>query len=138
VLGRLVASGITPIVAHPERYKNIDAALEKLREWKSVGAYLQLNAGSLVGAYGKPVEALAWKCVRLGVVDYLCSDYHSRGKLLIGAAEAALARQRGETQLHFLSEINGERLQNGSPPLPVPPLKPLSLRARLGLAFRRH
>src|SRR5688500_12419507 len=52
----LRAHGVTPIVAHPERYDDFQANQETFREWKHAGAFLQLNAGSLVGAYGPRVE----------------------------------------------------------------------------------
>lgn len=45
----LSATGVTPIVAHPERYENVDEALEVLYEWKRSGVFLQLDAGSVVG-----------------------------------------------------------------------------------------
>src|SRR4051812_28319703 len=58
--------GVTPIVAHPERYENIDDDWEVLGEWKRAGGFLQLNAGSLLGAYGKRVEAKGWKVLEGG------------------------------------------------------------------------
>jgi len=134
----LRSSGVTPIVAHPERYENIGADLNQLLEWKHAGAFLQLNAGSLVGAYGTRVERAAWHCLKAGVVDYLSSDYHARGTCLSGGAGERLAARGGGDQLKALTEYNGDRLLQGLDPTPVVPLgRPDSRWRRLKRAFRR-
>jgi protein-tyrosine phosphatase len=121
-LVRLRQGGVTPIIAHPERYQNVEADLAILYDWKRSGAFLQLNAGSVVGAYGPRVERLAWKCLRAGLVDYLSSDYHSRGTCLIEGAKARLGERSGTSQFQTLAVFNGDRLLNGLDPTPVTPL----------------
>jgi len=134
----LRTAGVTPIVAHPERYENLDSKLEIVRAWKQAGAFLQLNAGSLVGAYGPKIERTAWKCLELGVIDYISSDYHSRGVCLVAAARQRIVARGGEFVFRGLSESNGDRLVAGLPPVPVDPLRVRkSPWARLGRAFRR-
>ena len=53
VLERLVESGVNPILAHPERYRGLDKGMFYPGEWRSGGALLQVNFGSLVGKYGE-------------------------------------------------------------------------------------
>ncbi|HEY2850936.1 MAG TPA: CpsB/CapC family capsule biosynthesis tyrosine phosphatase, partial [Gemmatimonadaceae bacterium] len=43
------ARGWIPVVAHPERYRNLDPTLAEVVRFRNVGAYLQVNAGSLFG-----------------------------------------------------------------------------------------
>jgi protein-tyrosine phosphatase len=132
----LKASGVTPIVAHPERYENIDPHMEIFREWKQAGAFLQLNAGSLVGAYGDRVEGNAWRVLEAGLADYLSSDYHARGNCLSSAAGERLVAKGGAAQLKALTEYNGDRLIQGLDPTPVVPLgRPESRWRRLTRAF---
>ena len=121
-LARMRQGGLTPIVAHPERYRNIDQRLEVLLEWKQSGALLQSNAGSIVGAYGSNIERLAWRCFEIGIVDYVCSDYHSRGKCLITQAGARFTDRGGDEHFRYLARVNGDRLVDGLDPLPVAPL----------------
>jgi protein-tyrosine phosphatase len=121
-LVRLRKAGVTPIVAHPERYGNIEDDLKTLYEWKRSGAFLQLNAGSIVGAYGSRIERTAWRCLRAGLVDYLCSDYHSRGNCLTDHARKRLAERDGNSQFNSLAVLNGRRLLEGLEPTPVEPL----------------
>lgn len=122
-LAQLRAAGITPIVAHPERYENLEKDLESLFLWKQSGAFLQLNAGSIAGAYGKGVERKAWRCLEAGVVDFLSSDYHARGNCLTALAKERLEECGGSSHFRVLTTINGERLLKGIDPAPVPPLR---------------
>ena len=136
-LKRLKASGVTPIVAHPERYENIDPGFQILREWKMAGAFLQLNAASLTGGYGPRVERNAWQCLRLGLVDFLSSDYHARGRCEVAGARERVTVRRGEGLLRMLAGINGDRLLDGLDPIPVDRLRSESAWDRVKRAFRR-
>lgn len=120
----LSAIGVTPIVAHPERYENLDHELEALYEWKRSGAFLQLDAGSVVGAYGPGPERLAWSCLDAGVVDYLSSDYHARGECQTRAAILALSRREGgDAATTILTDTNPGRMLEGLDPGQVPSLE---------------
>jgi protein-tyrosine phosphatase len=117
----LRSTGVTPIIAHPERYENVDDSLDVLQEWKRSGAFLQLDAGSVLDFYGPRAEELAWRCLEVGVVDYLSSDYHARGDCLIAQAREQLKVRGGAPQLKTFTK-NGERMAAGLEPSPVAPL----------------
>ena len=137
-LAQLARLGATPIIAHPERYENVGHELGLLIDWKQSGAFLQLNAGSLLGVYGSRPEKRAWEYLEAGVVDYLSSDYHSRGRCLVFEAEKRIADRGGESQFRILSSVNGTRLLAGIEPSPVPPLVRTQSRwERLTGALRR-
>ena len=118
-LMRLKSAGVTPIVAHPERYHNIDPGFGIAQEWRRAGAFLQINAASLTGGYGPRIEQNAWQCLRLGVVDYLSSDYHARGVCAVAGARDRVAARGGAEQLKLLAGHNGDRLLNGLDPLSI-------------------
>lgn len=122
VLERIASEGYRPIVAHPERYVGIDLALAE--RWRRVGAYLQVNYGSLVGRYGAEARAFAFRLLRRGWADYLASDFHARPDREIYRKEAAARlRQLGaEESLMHLSLTNPGRVFEDAPPLPVPAL----------------
>lgn len=122
VLTQFRQLGVTPIIAHPERYKEMAGRLEMLREWKIAGAYLQLNAGSLIGAYGSEVQSTGWKVLEAGLADYICSDYHARGDCLSDAARQQIEARHADSQFRILSTMNGERLVAGIDPVPVEPV----------------
>lgn len=66
-------SGLTPLVAHPERTEPVRERPELAREvaerWP-----LQLNASSLLGRHGREIEELAWEL--LDVASVIASDGH--------------------------------------------------------------
>lgn len=118
-LFELRMGGWTPVVAHPERYAGLTdyAAVE---EWKRMGAQLQVNCGSVVGSYGPDAQRHARALLARGLVDYLGSDYHARGRLHVRAAREALEARGAGEQAELLLEVNPRRLLAGEPPLPVP------------------
>ena len=135
-LAHLRAGGTTPIVAHPERYENLEGDMATLFQWKTSGAYLQLNAGSLVGTYGPNVEKRAWQCLEAGVVDFLASDYHARGTCRTESAKRLLEQAGGIEQFRMLTWINGRRLLDNVDPAPVPTLmRPKRSWRRVAKAF---
>ena len=118
----LVEAGWIPVIAHPERYRNMPGNHDLVEQWRGVGACIQANSGSLIGQYGAVAQDLAWELLRRGCVDYLCSDYHSRGKCLVGDAAAQLEKRGGLAQLYALMTGNPERLLRNEMPEPVEPL----------------
>lgn len=123
-LFELRMAGWTPVLAHPERYANAAPDLSDAAEWRRMGAALQVNAGSLLGRYGKSASALAWGLVEHGLAAYLGSDYHARGRCAVAECRAELERRGGEHHARLLLEENPRRMLEGEPPLPVPPLSP--------------
>ena len=76
-LYNLQSIGITPIIAHPERYRFIQQDLRILDTWKNRGYVLQLDAGSLIGHFGKKIKDLAIKMIKKGNIHLLGSDAHN-------------------------------------------------------------
>jgi protein-tyrosine phosphatase len=127
-LREIRATGVTPIIAHPERYSNMAGNLELIENWKEVGACVQINAGSLVGQYGATAKRLVWEILEQGWADYMCSDYHARGRCSLKAAGAALIERGGEMQFRDLTDTNPERMIQGLAPIPVSPLEEVQLK----------
>ncbi len=122
-LSEIRAGGWIPIVAHPERYGNISANVARVDEWRDAGAYMQVNAGSLVGRYGTTPRRVAWDLLARGAADYLSSDYHSRGPCDVAECAELLAERGATAQLSALGSTNAERLLRGEHPQPVPALE---------------
>jgi len=76
-LFQLQANGYRIILAHPERVKSWNRVSEELRTLVERGCYLQVNAGSLTGSFGKSTQKTAEALVRRGWVSLLASDAHS-------------------------------------------------------------
>lgn len=131
-LSRIVRAGYQPLLAHPERYHGVDPELRVVRSWLDAGAYLQVNAGSVLGRHGERAEKLAMRLLAGGWVHCMASDYHARGEPDTAAARALLESWDGEEQAGLLFEENPGRLLEDRGCLPAPPLTaPRSLRHRL-------
>ena len=130
--------GWRPVLAHPERYRNLTGP-EIVGEWLALGCQLQVNAGSLLGRYGPRAKLIAESILHAGEAAYVASDYHSRGRFPIGEWAAEMAARGGAEQARLLAEVNPSRLLNGEEPLPVPPLPapPASTWTRLRSWIRR-
>jgi protein-tyrosine phosphatase len=126
VLTRIREKGFRPIVAHPERYAGMNAAIGVAGQWRDAGAALQVNYGSLVGRYGPGPQSNAIRLLRRGWVDYLASDFHGNASLKIYKDEAwaFLTECDGDEVLNYLSRTNPSRLIDDLPPLPAPLLPP--------------
>lgn len=124
VLARLGEMGVKIVLAHPERYHGLDAAMALPGEWRRMGALLQVNYGSLMGRYGDGPRKKAFTLLERGWVDLFSTDFHGRPHLLIYIREAAdlLEEMGGLQQFDLLSRVNPTRLLEGNELLPVPPL----------------
>ncbi|MGH3033405.1 MAG: CpsB/CapC family capsule biosynthesis tyrosine phosphatase [Gaiellaceae bacterium] len=74
------ASGLTPVIAHPERAEGVlqdFGAAERLVER---GWVLQVNATSLLGYHGPEREAVGWRLVDEGLAGLVASDGHRRAR----------------------------------------------------------
>ena len=73
---RLVRQRIRPLLAHPERNDEIMRDPAKLSPLLSAGSFIQINAGSLTGAFGRGVRRRARQLLELEVFKVLASDAH--------------------------------------------------------------
>jgi tyrosine-protein phosphatase YwqE len=69
--------GLTPILAHPERYMYLHRTPGKYREYKQKGILFQLNALSLGPYYGKDVQRMGQQLLDAGMIDFIGTDTHS-------------------------------------------------------------
>lgn len=76
VLFEAQTRGITPLLAHCERYPYVHKNNELLHTWVKHGGWMSVNAASLSGAYGPETRNMARTCMEKGWVSFLCSDAH--------------------------------------------------------------
>jgi len=77
VLFEMSLAGITPVIAHPERYLYLADSLDTFERWHDMGAVFQMNLMSLSGAYGRGSMRIL-RCLReRGWYDCVGSDAHS-------------------------------------------------------------
>lgn len=73
----LIAEGLTPIVAHPERYAFVFENGSAPLMLKKMGCLLQVNKGSLKNKFGANAYDVSQALIRREVADFVASDAHS-------------------------------------------------------------
>lgn len=120
-VSNLITQGWRPIIAHPERYRNLDPQLEMLARLRAAGAVFQMNVGSLMGQHGEPAMRTAQRVLGAGWAEYLSSDYHARGIPATQRTVELLESEGAGAQAKRLTEENPARMLAGEMPLPVSP-----------------
>ena len=77
LLYAIARQGYIPVIAHPERYHAIQEDPSLLKQWHRSGCVLQLNKGSILGAFGPDPEATAAAALEMKLAHLIASDAHS-------------------------------------------------------------
>ena len=121
MLQSLAKAGYIPVVAHPERYDAIQREPLILDRWFRRGYVLQLNKGSLLGAFGSRVRRTAHAIVDAGLAHVIASDAHSASHRTphMGPLTDWLEHHLEPGYARILTEENPRRLIRGETMVPV-------------------
>lgn len=72
----LTAHGYKPIIAHVERYFCCQE-IKNILELRELGAYIQVNAGSVNGEAGLRIKKFCLQLMKEDLVDFIASDTHN-------------------------------------------------------------
>ena len=76
IIWKMREKGVSPVLAHVERYAYWHKDYDKIEEMINRGVKLQLNIGSITGAYGPEVKKVADRLIKDKVIDFVGSDCH--------------------------------------------------------------
>ena len=76
-LSTLLCSGVTPVIAHPERYEPVFGDSAPLDPLLDAGAVLLLDVAALTGKYGRTPRRVAERLLEEGYYYAACSDAHA-------------------------------------------------------------
>ena len=79
-LYELKMSGITPIIAHPERYKQIQDDIQIIEKLIDSGCLIQIDAGSILSHFGEKCLSTSLLMLNKRMVHIIGSDAHGMGK----------------------------------------------------------
>lgn len=93
----LVTNGYRPIIAHIERYLSC-SEIERVRELKQMGAYVQVNASAVIGEDGRLTKKYCQKLMKADLIDYIASDMHDSKirKPNLGKCASYVTRKMGK------------------------------------------
>jgi len=94
----LLARRIRPLIAHPERNKEVMRNVEKIAPFVEMGCLLQLTGSSIVGHFGKPAQDCARVLLERGWANVVATDAHNlrHRPPNLDLAYAALVEMGGE------------------------------------------
>lgn len=100
----LLARNIRPLIAHPERNKQIMKDIGQLQPFLSAGCWLQVTAGSVLGNFGERAHAVAHALLADNSVTVIASDGHNAvaRRPELQACFAAVSQQYGAEVAHEL------------------------------------
>jgi len=77
IIFKLQTLGVTPIFAHPERYRYLQDNINEYEKIKDLGVLFQCNINSFGGYYGKISKKTVNYLAKRGLIDFIGSDVHS-------------------------------------------------------------
>lgn len=72
----LLSNGFEPIIAHAERYKCLVENVKLIPELIQMGAFIQVNAGSITGDDGRKVKSFCKKLMKNDFLHFIGTDGH--------------------------------------------------------------
>lgn len=76
----LIAEGYRPILAHAERYSQINGKADRVEDLTEMGCYIQINADSVMGALGLRTKFFVRKLLTGRLVHFMATDAHDAQK----------------------------------------------------------
>ena len=87
-LALVVAIGLVPLVAHPERYRCCHP--DAVRRWKALGALMQVDGPTLFSP--RPRGVRARQLVEHGLADIAAADNHGERERFLGHGRRSFGR----------------------------------------------
>jgi len=121
ILEAISQAGYRPIVAHPERYDAIWEDRRRIVKWFQSGFVIQVNKGSLTGAFGRRVQDTALWMLETGLLHLIASDAHSpiRRTTDLSRLESWLLSRHSPDYVRLLLEENPGRVIRGRDMVPA-------------------
>ena len=119
----LLLQGIVPIISHPERNLAIQNDPDKLFHLVQRGVLAQLDAGSLLGKYGKKTQNTAKALLSNNLIHMIASDVHStpNGSYSLSLAVKIAAGILGRERAMEMVTVVPEKVIRGRPIHVMPP-----------------
>jgi protein-tyrosine phosphatase len=111
----MMLRGVRPIIAHPERYMDVQKDIAKIEGAVSQGALLQLTAGSILGQTGKEMNSCAMRLLDAGWVHIVSSDAHHADHAWPGETIEAVEKRIGRARTRQIFEDNPRAILAGKP-----------------------
>ena len=131
-MGPLRSAGVVPLIAHPERNKDVMRDWRRIEPFVQEGCLLQITAASLCGNFGAAAKKTAEQLMDAGWVSIVATDAHNleHRPPMMTQARRVIAERYGMPSAQLLTEFNPARILVGdavareATEVPVPPRSP--------------
>jgi protein-tyrosine phosphatase len=106
---QLITLGFIPIIAHPERNREVLHNPDLMDSLVEAGAHLQLTASSITGDLGPDVQSSAHYLLRKNLVHFIATDSHSP------SFRAPVLQKAHSTAVRLLGRSKADLLTTGNP-----------------------
>lgn len=109
---KLISCGYIPVIAHVERYGCLLKNPKLCVDLSNAGAYIQINADSVLGICGRAEEKFCKKLLKHGWADIVASDAHGIKERTSHLRECReyVAKKYGQDYTRLLFEDNPQRI----------------------------
>ncbi|ULM95695.1 tyrosine protein phosphatase [Peribacillus frigoritolerans] len=123
VIYELLLKGITPIIVHPERNKELIENHKLLFELVQEGALTQITSGSIIGNFGKNIQSFSKKIIEHNLAHFIATDAHNIGTrgFTLQQAYETITKTYGIQRTFYFKE-NAEQLLKDQSPATEKPL----------------
>lgn len=121
MLRALADCGYRIVVAHPERYEAVQREPGLAESWFREGYVLQMNKGSVTGAFGTAVQRASLQLLGQGLYHVVATDGHGSDSRTtdMRLTRQVLEKRCPEAYTHILLEENPARILRGMDMAPV-------------------
>ncbi len=107
-IAQVQQAGFQVLVAHVERYDAVWDELDAVDRLRRSGAWIQVNAGSILGRDGSKVKRFCKKLIKEDLIDVVASDAHGLQfrPPELAACGAYLEKKRGRPYAQMVAEEN--------------------------------
>ncbi len=120
LLEQIMAQGLVPIIAHPERNSMLARDPERLESWVGMGCLAQITAQSCTGQFGPAVQGAARQMITGGLIHFLASDAHRDRRRIpqTSPGRAQVAEWTNQAVADLIGKEFPQRLSAGALPDP--------------------
>ena len=115
ILYELTIRGVTPVVAHVERYYHNSLDLDQVQRWIDMGCYIQVNRTSLIADRAHYAKKNAEKLLQAGMCHIVATDAHrAEGRRICRISDGyeVIEQVAGKENARLLTQENPMRILN--------------------------
>lgn len=108
----LESIGMKLVLAHPERYKDVQKNHKLVEDYIEKGCLIQCNYGSVLGQYGNDAKKAIKYLLKKDLVHFMATDCHRKGGIYLDISKALKKIEKivGKDKLYDITTSNARKI----------------------------